>query len=41
LEAEGRLGSEELPLLRHLADVALDGADVAMPFAKFFGSDAC
>ncbi|MSP26811.1 MAG: glycerol-3-phosphate dehydrogenase [Myxococcales bacterium] len=33
----GELGEGELPLLEHLMSVALDGAAVAMPFAKFFG----
>ncbi len=27
----------DLPMLEHLAEVALDGAPVAMPFARFFG----
>ena len=36
LEAQGTLGPHELPLLRHLAEVALDGAAVAMPFDRFF-----
>jgi glycerol-3-phosphate dehydrogenase (NAD(P)+) len=35
-EAAGRLGAAELPLLRHLAEVALDDAPVAMPFDRFF-----
>lgn len=31
----GRTQAHELPLLRHLTDVALRGAPVAMPFARF------
>ncbi len=31
----GKTAPHELPLLRHLADVALRGATVAMPFARF------
>ncbi len=31
----GKIRSDELPLLRHLTDVALRGAPVAMPFASF------
>ena len=31
----GRTSAGELPLLRHLADVALRGQAVAMPFARF------
>jgi glycerol-3-phosphate dehydrogenase (NAD(P)+) len=34
-DALGRTQPSELPLLRHLADVALRGAPVAMPFARF------
>lgn len=34
------LGPAELPLLRHLAAVALDDATVAPPYDDFFGSDA-
>lgn len=34
-DARGVTQSEELPLLRHLTDVALRGAAVAMPFARF------
>lgn len=37
LERRGRIDAESLPLLRHMAAVALDGADVDMPFARFFG----
>jgi glycerol-3-phosphate dehydrogenase (NAD(P)+) len=36
LEASGALGADELPLLRHMAEVALDGEPVAVPFPKFF-----
>jgi glycerol-3-phosphate dehydrogenase (NAD(P)+) len=36
LEAAGRLGPGELPLLRHMAAVVLDGAEVALPFHLFF-----
>jgi glycerol-3-phosphate dehydrogenase (NAD(P)+) len=35
-EQRGVLSSEELPLLRHLWEVALDGAPVAVPFELFF-----
>jgi glycerol-3-phosphate dehydrogenase (NAD(P)+) len=31
----GKIQAHELPLLRHLVDVALHGAPVAMPFARF------
>lgn len=34
-DAAGRTQAHELPLLRHLTDVALRGAPVAMPFARF------
>jgi glycerol-3-phosphate dehydrogenase (NAD(P)+) len=34
-DARGRTKSNELPLLRHLMDVALRGAPVAMPFERF------
>ena len=34
-DALGKTRSDELPLLRHLADVALRGAPVAMPFERF------
>lgn len=36
LEADGRIESGALPLLEHLAEVALDGAEVAVPFERFF-----
>ncbi len=36
LEDQGTLSSEELPLLRHMADVALDGKPVDVPFSHFF-----
>ena len=36
LEASGLLGAKELPLLRHLAAVALDDAAVAPPYDDFF-----
>lgn len=36
LQAKGRLGDRELPLLRHLAAVALDDAPVAPPYDDFF-----
>lgn len=36
LEARGVLRTSELPLLRHMAAVALDGAVIDMPFAAFF-----
>lgn len=36
----GRTSAGELPLLRHLADVALRGRAVAMPFARFGRSSA-
>jgi glycerol-3-phosphate dehydrogenase (NAD(P)+) len=35
-EAKGALGADELPLLRHMAEVALDGRPIDMPFTKFF-----
>jgi glycerol-3-phosphate dehydrogenase (NAD(P)+) len=34
-DATGRTQSHELPLLRHLTDVALRGVPVAMPFVRF------
>jgi glycerol-3-phosphate dehydrogenase (NAD(P)+) len=34
-DTHGKTNPHELPLLRHLADVALRGAPVAMPFASF------
>lgn len=34
-DAAGRTQAHELPLLRHLTDVALRGSPVAMPFARF------
>jgi glycerol-3-phosphate dehydrogenase (NAD(P)+) len=37
LEEQGTLSSEELPLLRHLVEVALDDKPPRMPFSKFFG----
>ncbi len=37
LETQGRLRAEELPLLRHMAEVALDDAPIEMPFERFFG----
>lgn len=37
LERAGRLAAADLPLLGHLAAVALDDAPVAVPFARFFG----
>ncbi len=37
LERAGGLEPEDLPLLRHLAAVALDDAPVDLPFARFFG----
>jgi glycerol-3-phosphate dehydrogenase (NAD(P)+) len=37
LDALGKTRASELPLLRHLTDVALRGAPVAMPFARFGG----
>lgn len=33
----GNLGAQELPLLRHMQAVALDGAAVDLPYAQFFG----
>jgi glycerol-3-phosphate dehydrogenase (NAD(P)+) len=36
LEASGRLGPGELPLLRHMAALVLDDAPLAMPFDLFF-----
>ncbi len=40
LVQSGKLAAEALPLLRHLAAVALDGAPVDVPFARFFGGPA-
>lgn len=37
LRAEGRLGSDELPLFDHLAEVVLERAPVALPLERFFG----
>lgn len=34
-DQQGKTRASELPLLRHLADVALRGAPVAMPFERF------
>lgn len=39
-DALGKTRPDELPLLRHLADVALRGAAVAMPFERF-GRASC
>jgi glycerol-3-phosphate dehydrogenase (NAD(P)+) len=36
LQRRGQLAEDELPLLRHLASVALDGAEVRVPFERFF-----
>ena len=36
LKARGDLGEGSVPLLEHMAEVALDGRPVAMPFARFF-----
>ena len=38
-EARGAIGPRELPLLRHMAAVALDDAAVDMPFSEFFGGN--
>jgi glycerol-3-phosphate dehydrogenase (NAD(P)+) len=38
LEEQGTLSPDELPLLRHLAEVALDGKAPAVPFQNFFRS---
>ena len=35
-EARGELGPGELPLLRQMMAVALDGAPLSMPFEQFF-----
>jgi glycerol-3-phosphate dehydrogenase (NAD(P)+) len=35
-EAGAQLASLELPLLRHMSEVALDGKPVDMPFSEFF-----
>jgi len=40
LEASGALQASELPLLRQLIAVALDGAPIAMPFGAFVGARA-
>ncbi len=37
-EARGELRPDELPLLRHMAAVALDDASIDMPFGRFFQS---
>ena len=37
LETQGQLRPDELPLLRHMAEVALDDAPIEMPFKRFFG----
>lgn len=37
LEERGVLGARELPLLREMARVALDGTALKMPFGDFFG----
>jgi len=37
LEASGRLGADELPLLRHLYDVVEGRSPVGVPFDRFFG----
>jgi hypothetical protein len=37
LQAKGTLAEGELPLLRALMRIALDGAPVALPFESFFG----
>jgi glycerol-3-phosphate dehydrogenase (NAD(P)+) len=34
--AAGKLRTDELPLLRHLVEIALDGAAIDWPFARFF-----
>ena len=39
-ESAGQLGREELPLLRHLADVALDDHPVCFPLERFFDERA-
>jgi glycerol-3-phosphate dehydrogenase (NAD(P)+) len=39
LETQEKLGARELPLLRQLIAVALDGAPIAMPFAEFVGGN--
>jgi len=39
LEARGVLGVHELPLLREMARVALDGKSLEMPFDAFFGGE--
>jgi glycerol-3-phosphate dehydrogenase (NAD(P)+) len=36
LEQRGKISSRSLPLLRHMAEVALDGRSVEMPFPRFF-----
>jgi glycerol-3-phosphate dehydrogenase (NAD(P)+) len=37
LVAAGRIGAEELPLLRALVDVVVEGRPVTLPFDAFFG----
>lgn len=36
LDAHGQLRARELPLLGHMIEVALDGAEVALPLERFF-----
>jgi glycerol-3-phosphate dehydrogenase (NAD(P)+) len=38
-EQAGKLGPDELPLLRHMIEVTRDGKPVAVPFGRFFGGE--
>jgi glycerol-3-phosphate dehydrogenase (NAD(P)+) len=39
-ERRGQLTRDELPLARHLAEIALEGAAVCWPFERFFGGSS-
>jgi hypothetical protein len=36
LRAHGEIGADSAPLLEHMAEVALDGKPVLVPFPRFF-----
>lgn len=38
-ERRGKIRREDLPLLHHLCEVALDGLPITMPFQQFFGGE--
>ncbi len=40
MRARGELGPRALPLLEQMCRVALDGAELEMPFAEFFGGES-